>query len=452
MRAGRWSRDARKRRLLALADVSAVVLATSLFAPGESGFLLGVATAPLWLLIAKALGNYDRDHRSIRHLTIDEVPQVTAWAAFGALVLSAFLSQTSAGGIDIDKELPLVLTAASAALLLRALVRFVSRKTAPAERTIIVGRGSSAEAIRRKLILLGDMNAEVVRRVDDPSFNGSKSERTEFLESLVADADRIILASASANLPEHLLGDLRVLCKDHQVKLSMISPLHGRAQPAPNTTQVADLRIIEFDTWDISRTTMILKRAFDLAISASMLVLFSPLMILVAVLIKLDSRGPVFFRQWRAGLDGRPFRMLKFRTMRRDAHERLADIVVFDELADPVFKLRSDPRVTRIGRVLRRFSLDEMPQLINVLRGQMSIVGPRPEQVELVERYAPEHRFRLEVKPGLTGPMQVNGRGNLTFAERLAVELDYIENLSLSRDLRLLALTVGAVVRRDGAY
>ena len=232
----------------------------------------------------------------------------------------------------------------------------------------------------------------------------------------------------------------------------MISPLHGRAQPAPNTTQVADLRILEFDTWDISRTTMILKRAFDLAISASMLVLFSPLMILVAVLIKLDSRGPVFFRQWRAGLDGRPFRMLKFRTMRRDAHERLADIVVFDELADPVFKLRSDPRVTRIGRVLRRFSLDEMPQLINVLRGQMSIVGPRPEQVELVERYAPEHRFRLEVKPGLTGPMQVNGRGNLTFAERLAVELDYVENLSLSRDLRLLALTVGAVVRRDGAY
>ena len=139
--------------------------------------------------------------------------------------------------------------------------------------------------------------------------------------------------------------------------------------------------------------------------------------------------------------------MHKFRTMVADAEERLADVVRLEDLREPVFKLSDDPRVTRIGRLLRRLSLDELPQLWNVLRGEMSIVGPRPEQIELVERYRPEHRFRLSVKPGITGPMQVFGRGNLTFHERLAVELDYIENVSLARDLRIIAETVPVALR-----
>jgi lipopolysaccharide/colanic/teichoic acid biosynthesis glycosyltransferase len=144
--------------------------------------------------------------------------------------------------------------------------------------------------------------------------------------------------------------------------------------------------------------------------------------------------------------------MLKFRTMVREAEARLPDLVALDRLPDPMFKLRDDPRVTRVGRVLRRTSLDELPQLVNVLRGDMSLVGPRPEQVELVDRYEPEHRFRLLVRPGLTGPMQVFGRGELTFEERLAVEREYIENLSLGRDARILALTVSAVVHGKGAF
>ncbi len=125
---------------------------------------------------------------------------------------------------------------------------------------------------------------------------------------------------------------------------------------------------------------------------------------------------------------------------------------LLDGLPEPMFKFRRDPRVTRVGRVLRRLSLDELPQLWNLLRGDMSLVGPRPEQLELVERYSPEHRFRLEVKPGLTGPMQVNGRGELTFVERLAVELDYVEDLSLGRDLRILALTPVSIIWGTGAY
>jgi lipopolysaccharide/colanic/teichoic acid biosynthesis glycosyltransferase len=144
--------------------------------------------------------------------------------------------------------------------------------------------------------------------------------------------------------------------------------------------------------------------------------------------------------------------MLKFRTMHVGAEARLADIVDLDELDGPSFKLRDDPRVTRVGRWLRRTSLDELPQFLNVLRGEMSLVGPRPEQLDLVDRYADEHRFRLSIKPGLTGPMQISGRGDLAFAERLAVERDYVENLSVTRDLRILIMTVGVVVSGRGAY
>ncbi len=144
--------------------------------------------------------------------------------------------------------------------------------------------------------------------------------------------------------------------------------------------------------------------------------------------------------------------MYKFRTMVADAEARLSEVVSLQQLREPMFKLKRDPRMTRVGRVLRRTSIDELPQLVNVLKGQMSLVGPRPEQVDLVERFDPEHRFVLAVKPGITGPMQVFGRGNLTFEERLAVERDYIENLSLGRDFRILAMTIAAVFNRQGAF
>ena len=144
--------------------------------------------------------------------------------------------------------------------------------------------------------------------------------------------------------------------------------------------------------------------------------------------------------------------MIKFRTMVCDADDRLGDVVRLDSLSEPMFKLRADPRTTRVGRFLRRWSLDELPQLVNVLLGQMSLVGPRPEEARLVERYRPEHRFRLDATPGMTGPMQVFGRGDLTFDERLAIEREYIENVSLGRDVHILLLTLPTVVSGRGAF
>ena len=197
---------------------------------------------------------------------------------------------------------------------------------------------------------------------------------------------------------------------------------------------------------------MMLKRIIDVVVSAIALTLLAPVLIAIAIAVKLTSRGPVLFVQARAGRRGAPFRMLKFRTMVADAERRLGELVDIDGIDQPAFKLPHDPRVTSVGRFLRRTSLDELPQLFNVLRGDMSLVGPRPEQVELVERYRPEDRFRLAVKPGITGPMQVFGRGELTFEERLAVERDYIENLSIGRDMRILAMTIAAVAGGRGAY
>ena len=232
----------------------------------------------------------------------------------------------------------------------------------------------------------------------------------------------------------------------------MVPPCRDLFGPAVRLEQLAELPILEHRTHDLSRSTAFLKRALDVLVSATALVLLLPLFLVIALAIKLGSSGPVVFSQVRAGVGGRPFRMLKFRSMVVDAEQLLHNLVALDGLPEPMFKLQDDPRVTRLGRRLRRWSLDELPQLWNVLVGQMSLVGPRPEQLELVEQYEPEHRQRLAVKPGITGPMQVYGRGELTFAERFAVERLYIENMSIVDDLRILALTVPAAFSGRGAY
>ncbi len=201
----------------------------------------------------------------------------------------------------------------------------------------------------------------------------------------------------------------------------------------------------------IAGSQRIIKRLMDIVGALAGLILTLPLLPILALAIRLDSPGPIFYTQVRVGEHGRPFRMIKLRTMYAEAERSAPQPENPEELDRVVIKDAPDPRVTRVGRWLRRWSLDEIPQFINVLKGEMSLVGPRPEEARLVRLYTDEQRRRLAVKPGMTGPMQVNGRGRLSLSERLALELDYIDHYSLRRDLAILWRTIFAVWRGDGA-
>jgi exopolysaccharide biosynthesis polyprenyl glycosylphosphotransferase len=444
---GAWWRDQLLRRLLALADgLTAGLVCLSLVVTASGGVETAFWAAvfiPVWILLAKLHGLYDRDHRAMRHLTVDELPSIFVWAMSGTAATMLLLMVTPPGPPEFSTALRAWLVAAPSALLLRGSARFLWRRLTPPERTLIVGEGPLAEATRRKLELFPDIHVELVANRSEVTVHDVRAP------DALAEVDRIILASQT--IDERLIAELVRFCRAAQIKLTVVPPARGLFGTAVQLKHIADLPVVEYNTWDVSRSTLLLKRALDVCVSAVVVVVLAPLFALVALAIRLDSRGPVFFVQTRAGQGGRRFRMVKFRTMVANAEDLLADLVPFDKLRQPMFKLADDPRVTRAGRILRRTSLDELPQLLNVLRGDMSLVGPRPEQVELVERYYPEHRFRLTVKPGLTGPMQVFGRGQLSFEERLAVEREYIENLSLGRDLRILALTLGPLLSGKGA-
>jgi exopolysaccharide biosynthesis polyprenyl glycosylphosphotransferase len=424
----RWWRDVRRRRLLALADCFAVGLALALALPPERAIWI-LALLPAWILVAKLAGLYDRDHRAMRHLTVDEAPVIVAWGVIGAVAASLLGDLTPAGSLDTGELALIAGITISADFVLRVAARSAWRATTPPERVLIVGDGLLAHAMRRKLALFGDLHMRAL----DADYAG--------------DIDRVVLAHERVDAAE--IAEITEVCHRYEAKLSLVSPLRGQATPH-EISRLAELPIFEYVTSDISRSTMMLKRALDLIIGVPLALLAAPLFPVIALAIWLEDRGPILFTQRRAGLRGAPFRVLKFRTMHVDAERSLEDLL--EELPEPMFKFREDPRVTRAGRVLRRLSLDELPQIWNLLRGDMSLVGPRPEQLELVERYSPEHRFRLDVKPGLTGPMQIHGRGELTFEERLAVELDYVENLSIGRDLRIIALTPVSVIRGTGAF
>jgi exopolysaccharide biosynthesis polyprenyl glycosylphosphotransferase len=194
------------------------------------------------------------------------------------------------------------------------------------------------------------------------------------------------------------------------------------------------------------------KRAFDVVIAGGGLVLLAPLLALIALAIKIDSRGPVLFSQVRIGRDGKPFTIRKFRTMVVDAEAQLADLRALNEADGPMFKMRDDPRVTRVGKLLRSISFDELPQLWNVLRNEMTMVGPRPALPAEVLSWDPKIRQRLRVKPGLTGMWQVNGRSDTSFEDYVRLDLYYVDNWSLVTDLAIILRTIPTMLRRDGAY
>ena len=265
--------------------------------------------------------------------------------------------------------------------------------------------------------------------------------------------DQVLIALPARR--HELVGELVMRLQSLPVRIHVVPDLLNLTMSRTCVEDFFGIPLIGLRDPPIGSFGRFAKRLFDIAASALALVLVSPLMLACMFAIRLYDGGPVFFRQKRIGENGRPFDMFKFRSMVVDAESRLKSLGIDRDKLDsenPAFKLKNDPRITPVGRFLRRWSLDELPQLLNVLRGEMSLVGPRPEEAKVVARYSYFHRKRLALKPGLTGPMQVNGRGDLPLKRRLSLELAYIEQWSFWSDIKIILQTIPAVLSGRGAY
>lgn len=303
-----------------------------------------------------------------------------------------------------------------------------------------------AAALPSTLELL-DVDTEILDEVGVPVVGTDET----LAEALVASGAGTVVVLSGEISSERLR---RIAWQLESTPVSLVvSPGLAEVGGSLHVQSVAGLPLLHVEPSMLRGFTAVLKHLFDRLTAATALLLLLPLFLALAVVVKLDSPGPVLFFQTRVGRDGRLFRIVKFRSMHVDAEERLPELQVQNEHGSPMlFKIRNDPRVTRAGRYLRRYSLDELPQLFNVVRGDMSLVGPRPPLPSEVAGYGDDHRRRLLVKPGLTGLSQVSGRSDLGWDQSVHLDLRYVENWSLGLDARILARTVSAVLRSSGAY
>jgi len=443
-------RNAVYRRLLAMSDVLAglLVLLIGVVALGDDQLDWTTAGAIVVLVVAmKSVGLYDRDQNLIHKTTLEELPVLFEGATLSALLLWLLGNELVAGDLGRRQVLGMWLMLFLFWAVGRALARFVAGRMTPPERCLVLGDAQSAATISRKLNLTGSIRATLVGWLpltDLPGRNGGQSTKRGLpggLDRILAEQQihRVILAPGRVDM-DALLGVVRRL-QSHRVSVSILPATPPVASASLQKDDIHGLVLLGVPDYDIGRSSRILKRGFDLIISAAMLTICAPLIALVAVAIKLDSRGPVLFRQRRVGRHGSMFQMLKFRSMTPDAEARLEELRHLNE-ADGLFKMERDPRITRVGAMIRRFSLDELPQLVNVLRGEMSLVGPRPLIVEEDWKIEGPHRRRLELAPGMTGYWQVLGASRIPLEEMLRLDFLYVSDWSLWNDIKILLRTL----------
>ncbi|HYH54445.1 MAG TPA: sugar transferase [Solirubrobacterales bacterium] len=454
-------RGALLRRLLALGDwgalLGALSLVTAASATTDVGvFFWAVLFSPSWVIVLKLHGLYDNDHRRIRHSTLDELPALISASVLGTLVLDGLLAISPVGPLSPASAIGIGVGAFAGSFVARGVLRFLFHLLTGQATGLVIGPARSVDMVARRvsthpetrLALVGYLSPAAEATATELPRLGSLADinrvaREHAIERVVVTEQEMSEVDAERLIEE---------CKAEGLALTFLPQHYGLLGPGIELNRLAELPVLDFRFSDPPRSTLAMKRLMDVVISAVGLVALSPLLLGIALWILLDDGRPVFFRQRRAGKDGDPFTMIKFRTMVTDAEQRLPELVDIENLDQPAFKIPDDPRVTRSGRWLRRTSFDELPQLFNVLRGDMSLVGPRPEEESVVALYDERQRGRLAVKPGMTGPMQVYGRSDLTFEERLAMERDYLDNLSLLTDLAILMRTPRAMVRGEGAY
>ncbi len=344
--------------------------------------------------------------------------------------------------------------------------------TDPIERSSGTGRQSRSRALvlgtgrraRRLAKAIEDERGGVRRVVGFLDDQPSEADRASLGASYLGALDRLGEVAASEGvgwvvygLPRRFLSQDSVanaigLCETLGIDLTIPADLFETRAAHVVVTRIGDVPAFSFSVHGHrSRWQLAAKRAVDLIGSLAVLLLAAPILFATALAIKVDSRGPVFFVQRRCGRYGRIFPFLKFRTMVTDAESRKSELSELNEKSGPVFKIENDPRVTRVGRILRKYSIDELPQLVNVLAGHMSLVGPRPPVPGEVERYELDHRGRLSMRPGITCLWQVSGRNQIEFEDWVKLDIEYVERWSLLLDLQILLATVPAVISGRGA-
>ena len=459
----RVGKDAALRRLLAAGDAAAVILALAiaLVLPGMSGaghrLLWGLVAVPLMMVLFKLYGLYDRDVKRISYSTADDLPRLFHATVIGGLILWLYARYSPMHRLDFAEILVFGIAVMTLATVARFAVRSLAGKLIGVEHALLVGTGDLGQTLVGKLAAHPEYRLNVIGSLSPAGASSTSDSRRvpalgtlEQLEQVadLHDVTRVVFSARDIEESEleRMLRDCRALA----LKVSVLPRLADVLGPAVEIDDVEGVTVLGVNPPWLPRSSRAIKRGMDLMIATPLLILIAPLLGLLAVAIKLDSRGPVFFAQQRVGRRGSHFRLFKLRTMTVDAEQRRAQLIA-QSTDSGWLKLDHDPRVTRTGRWLRRLSLDELPQLWNVVRGEMSIVGPRPlipAEDEHVQSWA---RGRLDLTPGITGYWQVLGRTRIPFEEMVKLDYLYVMNWSLWEDVRLMLRTFPVVIGGRGA-
>jgi exopolysaccharide biosynthesis polyprenyl glycosylphosphotransferase len=449
-------RDALHRRMLAGADMVSAALAVNLaiVAGGGTPKIAVVAAVPLIVLVSKLLGLYDRDEHVLHKSTLDEAPRILN-VSIVFMVLAWLLADTLASG-GLGKGQLLLMAALLFVYmgLTRTLARRFAVRHAASERLLVLGSEPEAMRIRDKTRGVSAVKAKVLGRValgHEPHV-----ERGSDVLGILPELDYVlrryridrVVMCPPGEISSEMLDTIR-LVKELGVKVSVMPRLFEVVGSSIEFDEVGGLTLLGLRRYDLTKSSAFLKRALDVVGASVGLLVLAPLLATIAAAIKLTSHGPVFFRQPRVGRGGDSFHMLKFRTMYDGADDAKADLLHRNE-ADGFFKIAEDPRVTPIGRWLRRTSLDELPQFLNVLRGEMSLVGPRPLVDEEDARIEGWFRRRLDVTPGMTGAWQVLGSSRVPMRDMVTIDYLYRTNWSLWLDIKILLRTVPHMLSRRG--
>lgn len=432
---------------------------------GDPYIFISLALSAAWWVFLSVWGTRDAKVLGHGYEEYRRVFSATAWL-FGMIAIVSYVLQFDTARGYVALALPAGLTGLLVSRLLIRQFLHVERSAGRSiSKVLVIGGQNGAEHLARSLAkqpLAGYMpvatylpgasiGTAVAQELNLPTLGYDMDARSivKVIEEFRPDA---VALSGGVQLPPRAIRALGWALADLDVRMIMAPALTDVAGPRIHTQPIAGLPLIHVSTPNLAPAQRLVKRVFDLVGAVALITLLSPVLALIALLVRGSSPGPVIFRQQRVGAFGIPFQMYKFRSMVVDAEQRLGDLHHLDEGNGVLFKVKDDPRITRIGRILRRYSLDELPQLFNVLNGTMSLVGPRPPLSTEVEKYEEHVHRRLLVRPGLTGLWQVSGRSLLSWEDTVRLDLYYVENWSLASDLIILLRTARAVFGSTGAY